>query len=820
MSQGLGSDALAGLNSQRFRQFVVLDLVAAFAGVVTLTLVWVLLDADWLWPLWLSTAASVVLLALALRAYPRGRFDAAVFLVVASFWLMLVLATFMVPSIFGGVAVLMVWPVLFAVPYVTRSTLRWISVTTALVAAVGLPLALRSNPDQVAADLPSWVLNLVFVAFGAVFVGLSIHQVWGYSGRLTETLEGLQEANAALLRSELELEARVAARTRELELANADLVGSREETARARDLAIASSRELAAVLDNLADGLVAIDPEGRITRVNPALEDMVRVPCDELMGRPAAEALPWLAPLGAAAARTAPIGDIELTGDRVGKVVVSRITDADGQGHRGTVVLVSDVTVEREVDRMKTDFISTVSHELRTPLTSVLGFVKIIRKRLDERVFPAIVEPDARTAKAVAQVQDNLAIIVTEGERLATLINDVLDVAKMEAGRIEWRDDVVDINAVVDQAVAATTSLFEAKRLPLVVELASDLPSAQGDHHRLVQVLINLFSNAVKFTDDGSVTVRTALGIDGLVVSVTDTGPGIAPEDHATLFERFKQVGDTLTGKPQGTGLGVPICKEIVEHHGGRFTVDSAVGAGATFSFNLPVTVATAAARPLDATTLLKDLRSGLPRKGREGPATILVVDDHEPIRQLLRQELETEGYRVLEAADGQEAVRLAKELLPDIITLDVMMPGLDGFDVAAVLRSDPASMRIPIVMVSIVEEGERGRKAGVDRYLTKPIDTVQLLAEVQALLGQRCSHHRVVVVDEDATLLDTFRTTLTQQGWHVTAVSDREQAVAIARESLPDLVIANAALSTRISLVEALRAERETEHVVVVLFE
>jgi DNA-binding response OmpR family regulator len=186
----------------------------------------------------------------------------------------------------------------------------------------------------------------------------------------------------------------------------------------------------------------------------------------------------------------------------------------------------------------------------------------------------------------------------------------------------------------------------------------------------------------------------------------------------------------------------------------------------------------------------------------------------------MLRQELEQEGYRVLEAADGETAVRVARQELPDVITLDVMMPGLDGFDVAAVLRSDPRSMRIPIIVVSIVEDDERVHQVGIDRYLIKPIDTNQLLNDVRVLLDQRNSHRRVVVVDEDATLLETFRSTLDQQGWNVTAISDQDHAVALARDALPDLVIANADLSNRISLVEGLRAERETQDVVVILFE
>jgi DNA-binding response OmpR family regulator/anti-sigma regulatory factor (Ser/Thr protein kinase) len=381
------------------------------------------------------------------------------------------------------------------------------------------------------------------------------------------------------------------------------------------------------------------------------------------------------------------------------------------------------------------------------------------------------------------------------------------------------------VNDVVEQAVTATSSLFQAKALPVALELADDLPTTRGDHHRLVQVLINLLSNACKFTDRGAVTVRTAMDERALRVSVADTGPGVAEADHPKLFERFKQVGDTLTGKPQGTGLGLPICKEIVEHHGGHITVESALGAGATFTFTLPLVAPAASrtgggrARVVDAPTLLADLRRGLERRP-EGPRRILVVDDHQPVRQLLREEFEAAGYEVHEAGDGAEAVKVAKELQPDLVTLDVMMPELNGFDVAAVLRSDPATMTIPLMVISIVDDTERGRQIGVDSYLNKPVDTTRLLREAESLIAQGGSHRKVVVVDEDAGMVDTLTQILEQQGWHVTGVSDASQVADAARSAAPDVVIANAAITDRDALVEVIRAERAEEHVVVVLFE
>jgi PAS domain S-box-containing protein len=241
-----------------------------------------------------------------------------------------------------------------------------------------------------------------------------------------------------------------------------------------------------------------------------------------------------------------------------------------------------------EANEVKSAFLAGVSHELRTPLTSILGFAKLISKRLNERIFPKVQAEDRRTERAMRQVTENVKIIVAEGERLTALINEVLDLAKIEAGKVEWREEHLALPELIERAAAATLALFTQKGLLLKKDVSDDLPEIVGDGDRLIQVLINLFSNAIKFTDEGSVTCRVRRIDGGLEISVIDTGIGIAEADLPTVFEQFKQVGDTLTDKPQGTGLGLPISKEIVEHHGGRIWVESELGRGSTFTFTLP----------------------------------------------------------------------------------------------------------------------------------------------------------------------------------------------------------------------------------------
>jgi signal transduction histidine kinase/DNA-binding response OmpR family regulator len=480
-----------------------------------------------------------------------------------------------------------------------------------------------------------------------------------------------------------------------------------------------------------------------------------------------------------------------------------------------------------EADAAKSAFLSTVSHELRTPLTSVLGFAKIIRKRLEDRIFPLVQSDDKKVQQTIAQVQDNLKVVVSEGERLTKLIDDVLDLAKIEAGKLEWHMESVAVADIIERATAATASLFEQKGLTSVVEIAPGLPTVTGDRDRLIQVVINLISNSVKFTDAGAVTCRAVRRGEQLVISVSDTGMGISAADQGKVFERFKQVGDTLTDKPKGTGLGLPICREIVEHHGGRIWVESEPGKGSTFSFSLPLAAGAeagdgAAPGPVDLAALIRQLRDQVvvttPRTA-DRQSRILVVDDEANIRDLLTQEFTEAGYQVRTAANGREAVKMVRAERPDLVVLDVMMPEMNGFDVAAVLKNDPATMDIPIVILSIVQDRDRGYRLGVDRYLTKPIDTDLLFREVGALIEQKKSHKRVLVVDEDSSTVKTLTDVLTARGYSVMEARG-DDIVARAMAVQPDIIMLNSVSSARSNAVQMLRFEKGMENVLFLVYQ
>jgi len=415
--------------------------------------------------------------------------------------------------------------------------------------------------------------------------------------------EELQEYNRSL-------EAHVAARTSELQ---------------------AERNRLNTILQNITDGLVVTDSKGKIVLVNAAFCDIVNLPGEQIIGQPLAsvfpsETLSQLLHIAAAypghAQTETIVGDMAQSGE-YGTYKIYRASAcamiprplaevAAGLGEPGTpgvVTVIQDITHEQEVDRMKTDFVSMVSHELRTPLTSVLGFIRLIQKLFEQEVAPRIATADQRGRWAVERISDNLKIITDEGERLTRLISDVLDIAKMETGKVEWTRDNVSFQEIIDTTVDMFKTLAAQKNILMLVETHDLPPTVYVDRDRMVQVMTNLLSNALKFTNAGRITIRARsvnrlsddaptmlrnlLGSeadgDWLWVSVQDTGVGIPADKIPQLFEKFKQIRNPLNPPSSGTGLGLPICREIIRQHRGHIWVESRPGVGSTFSFVIPV---------------------------------------------------------------------------------------------------------------------------------------------------------------------------------------------------------------------------------------
>ena len=550
---------------------------------------------------------------------------------------------------------------------------------------------------------------------------------------------------------------------------------------------------MASVVNCMGDGLLVIDANGIITQANHSFTDMFDLD-STIVGHPCRESLSvdMLTLIERiqhdADKENFPLSSqVPLPGKRTANAIAALLNphgNEPGSGE-GIVFTFRDITRELEISHMKTDFIANVSHELRTPLTSVLGFAKLIRKQFDQTILPALgAHPDDKTSKVAGRIGENLGIIILEGERLTHLINDVLDLTKIEAGKVEWRSEPVAAADLITRAVAATTALFEQKELNLHAEIPEHLPPLKGDSDRLLQVIINLLSNAAKFTPHGDVVCGARRVAQGLAIYVRDSGIGISPSDQRQLFERFRQVGDTLTDKPKGTGLGLAICKQIARHHGGTITVDSTPGRGSTFTLILPLPDNAVNTLPEEDNVIrLRDYLLPDEQGSTEG-RTVLVVDDEAHIRDLLRQELEAVGYHVREAVDGYDAINQAKTNPPDLIVLDVMMPGINGFDVVPVLRGAPETAQIPLIILSIIDDRQRGKQLGVDRYLTKPVRIEELIENIDSLLKQRESHKKLIVVDSDESAISSLRDTLLARGY---VIDNSSRPITRVEQAQPD---------------------------------
>ncbi|WP_051038037.1 PAS domain-containing sensor histidine kinase [Thalassoporum mexicanum] len=380
---------------------------------------------------------------------------------------------------------------------------------------------------------------------------------------------------------------------------------------------------LNAVIDNLGDGLLVADAQGNVGRTNPALLEIFDLRREQIAGKDSCIVFGMEINNLVTKTRTAITeiftAEIQRPDGKIIKAVATAICQAAKSGHQetciGSVILVRDITAEKEVDQMKTDFITNVSHELRTPLTKILGFIKLINKKLEDHVFPKVIATPAVTApdqpeskeqrklnRSVQQVRDNLGIISGQSQHLMAIITDVLDIAQMEAGKLDWQMQPLAIEALIEQIIATKLEQIQAKGLELTQEFAPDLPLVHGDRGRLIQVMNNLLANAIKFTEDGRIIIKVTTDAVGqnVVVSIIDTGVGISSSDRNHLFLKFKQVGDVLTNKPQGTGLGLSISKQIINHHGGKIWVESQLGQGSTFSFSLPVAKISKPSKPSD----------------------------------------------------------------------------------------------------------------------------------------------------------------------------------------------------------------------------
>jgi PAS domain S-box-containing protein len=452
------------------------------------------------------------------------------------------------------------------------------------------------------------------------------------------------------------------------------------------------------------------------------------------------------------------------------EVYSASVTDREDRD-LGRLHAFRDVTKEREAERIKDEFVSLVSHELRTPLTSIKGYVDLL------------IDGDA--GEVTEEQREFLEIVKSNSDRLVMLVNDLLDVSRIEAGRINLHLQPVDMAGSINEVAMSLRPLMEQKRQPLRLELPTDLPNVMADRDRVAEIVTNLLSNAHKYTlEGGSITVRARVAGDEMQVEVSDTGVGMTPDERDKLFTKFFRAQNPATQDVGGTGLGLNIVKSLVDKQGGRIWVTSEPTKGSTFTFTIP-TVDTPALE-----------RTAAPAAPARPPVTkvgarILVVDDDPDHAGLFRHFLERGGYQVLVAHDARTALQTAQREGPDLITLDVNLPDTDGFTLLEWLKADPATASIPVIMLSVVDDTGRGRLMGAVDYLQKSmIDERVLLSHVGSIVRSQ-DPQVVLVADDDQDIRSQIAGHLRRAGHEVLEAGDGEQALQAARgEQLPTLAL------------------------------
>jgi len=420
-------------------------------------------------------------------------------------------------------------------------------------------------------------------------------------------------------------------------------------------------------------------------------------------------------------------------------------------------------------NKLKSEFLANVSHELRTPLSAIIGFSQILLDGIDGPVNEE-------------QLQD-ITQVNKSGQSLLSLINQILDLSKIEAGKMELSLERVELPVLISAVLDSISPLAQEKGLRIDTRFPPGLPAVEGDAARLKQILINLLSNAVKFTDRGHIEVIAQPSGRMVRIAVKDTGIGISREAQKLIFDEFVQGDGSSTRRHGGTGLGLSIVRKLVEMHGGAITVISEPGMGSTFTFTVPAwATGQGTATPLQPRPLRR------PNQGLPGTA-ILVVDDDPSVRQLISRHLEQEGWKTVQASNATDALQLARESRPMLITLDIMMPDASGWWVLEKLKEDPQTAGIPVLVVTIVEDQRLVFALGASDYLGKPYDRGALIAKIHRLLP-RLEGKRVLVVDDDAEARTMLAKILNEERADVVLATGGDEAMSLIAQAPPDLVL------------------------------
>jgi signal transduction histidine kinase/DNA-binding response OmpR family regulator len=466
----------------------------------------------------------------------------------------------------------------------------------------------------------------------------------------------------------------------------------------------------------------------------------------------------------------------------------------------------ANIELER-ANRMKSEFLATMSHELRTPLNAIIGFAEVLRDKISGDL----------NEEQIEFVKD----IHSSGQHLLQMINDILDLSKIEAGRMTLQYEVFFVPEVIEDVYAISKGLANKKGLHVKIIMQPDVGTIEADRMKFKQILYNLLSNAIKFTpQNGSITIEALVREDRLQISVADTGIGMKPEEQEKVFREFWQADSSFSRKYEGTGLGLTLSKKIVEMHGGSIWFESEYGKGSIFYFSLPL-------KPSHETPELKE---PVPKSHYEGSTvdkggarTILVVEDDRMAANLLSVYLRNAGYNVVVAVDGEDALKKAKELHPFLITLDIMIPKIDGWDVLSELKNSKDMDDIPVIIISIVDNKELGYSLGAAEYLIKPIDREKLINTVNVCLSSEKKKEislRILVVDDDEKTVKYISTILENEGFEVFKAYDGNAGINLAINSNPDLIILDLMMPkvSGFDVVEKLRAHPRAKGIPIII--